>query len=84
MSWPRSNVRFSGVVRTITHQELAAVIGTGLEEVIGTGFLGRDSSQFSEPGTRNPELGTRNSGLSTELESRSSSLWGGETVREGS
>jgi hypothetical protein len=32
----RSNVRFSGVVRVISHQELAAVIGTG--------FVNRDSS----------------------------------------
>jgi hypothetical protein len=38
-SWPRSNVSYSGVLRTIIHQELAAVIGTGLAEVIGTGFI---------------------------------------------
>jgi hypothetical protein len=27
------------VLRTIIHQELAAVIGTGLADVIGTGFI---------------------------------------------
>jgi len=37
----RSNVRLPGVSRTIIHQELA--------EVIGTGFVGRDSTPPSLP-----------------------------------
>jgi len=38
-SWPRSNGSSSGVLQTIIHQELAAAIGTGLANVIGTGFI---------------------------------------------
>ena len=45
-SWPRSNVSYSGVLRIIIHQELAADIGTGLAEVIGTGFVSRDSTLY--------------------------------------